>query len=84
MANAVGNAHSSEHAFGWEADKAVAKAKVDVSEMVGCDPDELFFTSGAIPAAVVQAVARAVVPLMPILMMKFRFKDVSLLKDCRA
>jgi len=50
MANSVGNAHSSEHAFGWESEKAVANAKADISEMVGCDPDELFFTSGATEA----------------------------------
>ncbi|MFT5331039.1 MAG: cysteine desulfurase [Parasphingorhabdus sp.] len=50
MANSVGNAHSSEHAFGWESEKAVADAKAKIGAMVGCDNDEIFFTSGATEA----------------------------------
>lgn len=50
MANSVGNAHSSEHAFGWESEKAVADAKAKIAAMVGCDGDEIFFTSGATEA----------------------------------
>jgi len=50
MVNSVGNAHSSEHAFGWEAERAVTNAKTNIAKMVGCDPDELFFTSGATEA----------------------------------
>lgn len=47
MVNNVGNAHSNEHLFGWEAGKAVENAKIRIAEMVGCDPDEIFLTSGA-------------------------------------
>ncbi len=50
MVNSVGNSHSSEHAFGWEAGNAVSNATTKIAEMVGCDPDEIFFTSGATEA----------------------------------
>ncbi len=50
MVNSVGNAHSNEHAFGWGAEKAVTDAKANIAEIVGCDPDEIFFTSGATEA----------------------------------
>lgn len=50
MINSVGNSHSNEHAFGWDAEKAIASAKFNIAEMVGCDPDEIFFTSGATEA----------------------------------
>jgi cysteine desulfurase len=42
-----GNAHSSDHAFGWRAAKAVLQAKEQVANLIGSDPDEIFFTSGA-------------------------------------
>ncbi len=45
-----GNPHSGEHAFGWAADEAVEKARAQVSEAVGADPDEIVFTSGATEA----------------------------------
>lgn len=50
MVNSVGNAHSNEHAFGWAADNAVTNAKANIAGMIGCDPDEIFFTSGATEA----------------------------------
>lgn len=43
----VGNPHSSEHAFGWQAANAVEVAAAQVSALIGADPDEIFFTSGA-------------------------------------
>ena len=42
-----GNAASRHHAFGWAACDAVAVAGRQVAELIGCDPRELFFTSGA-------------------------------------
>ena len=42
-----GNPSSSGHSFGWRADMAIQKAKKQISECLGCQPNELFFTSGA-------------------------------------
>ncbi len=45
-----GNPHSSDHAVGWQADKAVHEAALSVSALIGADADELIFTSGATEA----------------------------------
>jgi cysteine desulfurase len=45
-----GNPHSSEHAVGWEAAKRVDRAREQVAALIGADPDEVFFTSGATEA----------------------------------
>lgn len=45
-----GNPHSSEHAVGWRASQAVERAASDVAALVGSDPDEIVFTSGATEA----------------------------------
>lgn len=42
-----GNASSKLHAFGWQAEAAVEKAKEQVASLVNCEPGELTFTSGA-------------------------------------
>lgn len=44
---AFGNPHSSDHAVGWRADKAVKEAADSVAALIGADADEIFFTSGA-------------------------------------
>lgn len=46
----VGNPHSSEHAFGWDAAKAVDTASAQLAQLIGADSDEIFFTSGATEA----------------------------------
>ena len=42
-----GNPASRSHAYGWKAEQAVERARADVAELVGCDPKELVWTSGA-------------------------------------
>lgn len=42
-----GNPHSRTHAYGWESEQAVELARKQVADLIGADPKEIVFTSGA-------------------------------------
>ena len=45
-----GNPHSNDHSVGWQAAAAVGEALRSVAGLIGADPDEIVFTSGATEA----------------------------------
>lgn len=45
-----GNSMSLNYAYGWQAESAVESARRQVSQLLGCEPKEITFTSGATEA----------------------------------
>ena len=44
---AFGNSGSRSHVYGWKAEELVEEARLNVSNLLGCDPREIIWTSGA-------------------------------------
>ena len=48
--DSFGNPHSNDHIVGWKAAEAVRESLTAVAALIGADPDEIVFTSGATEA----------------------------------
>lgn len=47
LQDTFGNPHASEHILGWRAMQAIEEAANTIATLIGADPDEIIFTSGA-------------------------------------
>jgi cysteine desulfurase len=85
FAREFGNAASRTHAFGWRAEQAVEQARGEVAALVGADPREIVFTSGATESnnLALLGVARAARPRRAHVVTS-RIEHRAVLDPCRA
>eukprot|EP00767_Chilomastix_cuspidata_P007793 gnl/Chilomastix_cuspidata/863.p1 GENE.gnl/Chilomastix_cuspidata/863~~gnl/Chilomastix_cuspidata/863.p1 ORF type:complete len:445 (+),score=106.69 gnl/Chilomastix_cuspidata/863:29-1363(+) len=50
LTDLYGNPHSTTHAFGYQANYVVEEARKSVADLIGAEPEEIIFTSGATEA----------------------------------
>ena len=50
MTNTIGNPHSADHTYGWDAHEVVENARSQIASLIGCESSEIVFTSGATEA----------------------------------
>ena len=50
LSEAFGNPHSVDHILGWKSSQAVEQTATQIAGLIGADPDEIIFTSGATEA----------------------------------
>ncbi|KAG2178330.1 hypothetical protein INT44_001480 [Umbelopsis vinacea] len=50
LTDLYGNPHSRTHQYGWETERAIEEAREQVAKLIGADPKEIIFTSGATEA----------------------------------
>ena len=79
-----GNPSSRHHAFGWAARDAVAAARRQVADLIGADPREIHFTSGATESdnLAVRGVATAE-PRRPLHVVTMTTEHHAVLDPCR-
>ena len=79
-----GNPSSRHHAFGWAARDAVAAARRQVAALIGADPREIHFTSGATESdnLAVRGVATAE-PRSPLHVVTMTTEHHAVLDPCR-
>lgn len=50
LVDSFANPHSADHAAGWQAARAVEESAAQLASLIGADPDEIIYTSGATEA----------------------------------
>ena len=84
FADTFGNPSSRHHAFGWAARDAVSAARRQVADLIGADPREIHFTSGATESdnLAVRGVAAAE-PRRPLHVVTMTTEHHAVLDPCR-